>query len=324
MSFYIGIDLGGTKIRAVVYEATAARVLVYQVVPTSNQGVDAVITQMSDLARSVAAQANVALDQIEGIGIGVPATIDYARGVTLLLPNIPGEWYGKPVQSLLQAQINRPVYLINDAHAFTLAEATHGAGRGYPVVACFTLGTGIGGGIAIDGRLLMGRDGSAGEFGHMTVDYNGLPDGSGTPGGLERFASGPAIAAEGVRAVMQGADTQIGALVDYDLNKITPAVIARAADAGDEEAQRILERAARILGAGIGNVLTILNPHAVVIGGGMASLGERILKPVRAALKVYNKTTDLDALQLVPAELGDDAGAIGAALWAMQQVTQKG
>ncbi len=319
MSLYIGIDLGGTKSRAALYDAKGGRVLHHHIVATSHDGADRVIAQMCDQVRALATKANVALEEIAGVGVGLPATIDHATGSTLLLPNIPGEWHGKRVRALMEAQIAPPVHLINDARAFTLAEAALGAGRGYPVVACFTLGTGIGGGIAIDGRLFMGMDGSAGEFGHMSIDFNALPDGSGTPGGLERFGSGPAITAEGVRIVIQGADTEIGALVDYDLNRITPAVIARAADDGDEEAGLILQRAGRTIGVGIANVLTILNPHAVVIGGGLAALGERLMQPIRATLVEYNKTTNLDALHLVSAQLGDDAGAIGAALWAVQQ-----
>ncbi|MCB9461400.1 MAG: ROK family protein [Anaerolineaceae bacterium] len=324
MGHFIGIDLGGTKIAAIAYEADAQRVIYKHTVPTDRQqGSDAVVAQMIELSQAIADGAGWPRDQISGVGVGVPATVDYDIGTTIMLPNIPGDWVDKPVAPTMQAVLGCPVALINDARAFTLAEATLGAGRDYPVVAGVTLGTGIGGGIAIDGKLFLGMEGSAGEFGHMSIDYGDLPDGSGTPGGLERYSSGPAIAAAAIKYVVQGADTSIGALVDYDLNKITPHVVAQAADDGDEVAQDILYQAGIRLGAGLSVVLGVLNPHAMVIGGGMANLGERILGPMREGLKIYNRTTSVDKLAIVPAEL-DDAGSIGAALWAKQHVERLG
>jgi len=271
-----------------------------------------------DLVRTTAHSAGLTLETVGGVGVGVPAVVDYEGGRTLVLPNIPGNWSDKPVTDPIQRTLGCPVHLINDARAFTLAEATLGAGRGYPIVAGVTLGTGIGGGIAIDGKLILGLNGAAGEFGHITIDYNGLPDGSGTPGGLEGYGSGPAIAAAAAKVVMQGINTRIAALVDYDLNAITPAVVAQAADEGDEIAQMILQHAGRIIGAGIANVLTVVNPHALVIGGGVAALGERILHPMREGLATYNRTNAVDSLAILPAEV-TDAGAVGAALWAKQR-----
>lgn len=320
MSHFIGIDLGGTKIAAIAYDADTQKIVYKHTIPTDRQqGSDAVVAQMIELSQAIADGAGWPREQISGVGVGVPATVDYDIGTTILLPNIPGDWVDKPVGPTMQAVLGCPVALINDARAFTLAEATLGAGRDYPVVAGVTLGTGIGGGVAIDGKLFLGMEGSAGEFGHMSIDYNDLPDGSGTPGGLERYSSGPAIAAAAIKALIQGADTSIGALVDYDLNKITPHVVAQAADEGDEVAQGILEHAGRCLGAGLSVVLAVLNPHALVIGGGMAALGERILGPMREGLKIYNRTTSVDKLAIVPAEL-EDAGSVGAALWAQQHV----
>lgn len=319
MTHYIGVDVGGTKIAGIAYNAESQTVIHRQVIATDGkQGAEGVIQQVIDLVRTITTTLDWSLESVSGIGVGVPAVIDYDKGHTLVLPNIPGNWVDQPVTAPIQSALNRPVHLINDARAFTLAEASIGAGRGYGVVAGITLGTGIGGGVAVDGKLLLGLDGSAGEFGHIMIDHNGLPDGSGTPGGLESYGSGPAIAAAAVKAVMQGINTNIGALVDYDLNAITPAIVAQAADAGDPVAQAILHSAGQSIGAGIANVLTILNPHALVIGGGVAALGERILVPMREALAHYNRTTSIDKLAILPAEVAD-AGAVGAALWAKQR-----
>lgn len=318
---FIGVDLGGTKIAAVAYDAGTQTVVYRQVIATDGRhGADGVIRQMIDLVQSIANGAGWPLASVTGVGVGVPATIDYETGVVIILPNIPGNWVNKAVAAPMRQVLGCPVYLINDARAFTLAEATLGAGRGYAVVAGITLGTGIGGGIAIDGRLFLGMNGSAGEFGHICIDYNGLPDGSGTPGGLESYGSGPALAAMAAKAVMQGIDTRIGELVNYDVNAITPGIVAQAADSGDAIAQQIITVTGRCIGAGIGNVLTILNPHALVIGGGVAQLGERIFKPMREGLAIYNRTTTQDRLAIVMAQV-EDAGAVGAALWAKQRLS---
>jgi glucokinase len=290
-------------------------------VPTRGQeGPDGVLKQIGELVRMVCERADVPLAAIGGVGVGMPATFDLEKGQTLLLPNIPGDWWGKPVVSILQADLDRPVALVNDARSFTLAEATLGAGRGYDCVFGLTLGTGIGGGIAINGKLHLGLSGSAGEVGHHSIDHQGVPDGSGNPGGWEAYASGPAIAAMGVKAVMQGITTQIGGLVNYDLNLITPGVILQAAEQGDAIARDILRTAGEYIGAGLSNVIIILAPHCVVIGGGVAELGEWIMEPMRASIARRCKTVPVDQIAIKRAALGSQAGVFGAALQVWQQI----
>ena len=320
MTYFIGIDLGGTKINGLIIEGDKPDPLVQKKIPTEgHEGADAVVGRIAQLCKDLCADASIAMADVVSIGVGAPATIDYDEGLTLLLPNIQGEWWGKPVEQDLENLLDTPAYLINDARAFTLAEANYGAGKGYSVVACFTLGTGIGGGIAINGELHMGMSGNAGEFGHTTVDVHGIPDGSGTPGTIEAYGSGPAIAAMGAKAVMQGVNTKLTELANNDLNTITPRTVLQAAKEGDEVALRILNDAGKYLGAGVANVITILAPHCVVFGGGVSALGDMILDPIKQSIRVYNHTVDLDKVAIKTAELGDDAGAIGAALWAQQR-----
>jgi glucokinase len=320
MTLYIGIDLGGTKIAGAVWDAEKLIIIARKTIPTqAHDGPDAVIERIGGLARELAEMVNLEIGQIAGVGVGVPATIDLEEGIIWLIPNLPGDWRGKPIVAILRKLLGCPVYLINDARAFTLAEATIGAGKGASSCAGITLGTGIGGGIAINGRLYLGLTGSAGEFGHHTIDVYGTPDGTGNPGGWEAMASGPAIAAMGMKAVAQGITTKIGELVNFDLNQITPEVIARAADMGDEVAQRILQTAGFYLGTGIANVIIMLAPERLVIGGGMAHLGDWIMKPIYETLKQRVHTVPLDQVQIVPAALGAEAGVIGAAIWASQQ-----
>jgi glucokinase len=320
MTLYIGIDLGGTKIAGAVWDADRLVITAQKTIPTqAHDGPDAVIERIGGLARELADMVKLQIARISGVGVGVPATIDIDEGIIWLIPNLPGDWRGKPIVAILRRLLGCPVYLINDARAFTLAEATIGAGKGAASCAGITLGTGIGGGIAINGRLYLGVTGSAGEFGHHTIDVYGTPDGTGNPGGWEAMASGPAIAAMGMKAVAQGITTKIGELVDFDLNEITPEVIARAADMGDAVAQRILQTAGFYLGTGIANVIIMLAPERVVIGGGMAHLGDWIMEPIHDTLKQRVHTVPLDRVQIVPAALGAEAGVIGAAIWASQQ-----
>ena len=320
MGLYIGIDLGGTKIAGGVWDAEALTMCAQKTIPANAQaGPDAVIQRIADLVRELAGMVGLTVEQIRGVAVAVPATIDADVGVIWVLPNLPGDWYGKPIVPILRQMLNCPVFLVNDARAFTLAEATIGAGKGSSSCMGITLGTGIGGGIAINGRLYLGVIGSAGEFGHQSIDMYGPPDGTGNPGGWEGMASGPAIAAMGIKAVAQGITTQIGTLVNFDLNKITPEVIAQAAESGDKVAQDILQTAGSYLGVGIANIIIMLAPEKIVIGGGVAQLGKWIMEPIHAELKRRVVTVPLDKVELVQAALGGEAGVIGAAIWASQQ-----
>lgn len=325
MAHYIGIDLGGTKIGGAIYDAHAGEVITSAVIPChAHEGPDAVIARIAQHARDLCAAEGLSLHAIAGLGIGVPASFDPDAGEITVIPNLPGNWYRKPIVRLLTDALGVPVSLINDARAFTLAEATLGAGRGAASVVGVTLGTGIGGGVVINGRLYLGVDGSAGEAGHQTIDMYGLPDGTGNPGGWESLASGPALAALGMKAVAQGITTRIGELVSYDLNAITPEVIARAAADGDAVAREILATFGFYLGTGISNLLILFAPECLVIGGGVAQLGDWIMTPIQAEIKRRVKTVPLHKVRIVPAALGGDAGMIGAAVWASQTLRPPG
>jgi glucokinase len=316
MAHVIGVDVGGTKIAAAVLDTRTEHIMSRKTILTqAHLGPEAVIERIADVCMELCESGA----DVEGIGIGVPGTMAYRNGLTLELHNLPGDWGQRPVAAQLAERVQAPVWLIVDAHAFALAEATLGAGRGAGTVACFTLGTGIGGGIAINGKLHLGADGFAAFFGHQTIDVNGLPDGSGTPGALEGFASGPAITSLGIKYVQQGVTTHIRDLANGDISRITPETIVQAAQLGDPIGLDILDYAGKHLAAGIANVITVLAPHRVVIGGGVAKLGDWIMNPVRKYLAVYSNTVPPEKYQVVMAMLGDDAGIIGAALWATQQ-----
>ncbi len=294
---HLGLDLGGTNLKWAVVEHDDGnwRVLDQGHERTRAQdGPDAVVTQMAGTARA-------AIDQHPStatIGIGVPGLYDPATGSTRFLVNVPGDWDGRPVARPIEADLGLPVALINDARAFGLAELRLGAGRGARSMIGFTLGTGVGGVIALDGHVVFGHDGTAGEMGHQTIDPDGPRCGCGNRGCVEAFARADRIAeACGTTSVEEA---------------------IAAARAGDAGATAGLVRVGTALGIGIANMITVLSPDRVVIGGGVAAAGDALFGPIRAELRRRVYTTSLEQVELVPAELGTWAGAIGAAIHGME------
>lgn len=317
-----GIDLGGTNLRGVIFDKEHGKVIVHAQIPTrAEEGPPAVIRRMISLLQELISQSPI---PIAAIGIGVPGLYDPRTQTTRFLPNLPTAWRDVPLGPEIEHAVGYPTFLINDARAFTLGEAMWGAGRGASIVVGITLGTGIGGGVVIEGRLLFGIDGTAGEVGHQIIHPYGPPCGCGSRGCLEAHASGPAIAAAGMKAVRQGRTTRIRDMIGGDLNAITPEVIVRAAEAGDPVAREIPEESGFYLGIGVANLITLFSPEVVVIGGGVAKAGEWLLEPIRRVVAERCRVTPLERVRILPAALGGLSGAIGAALWAAQQVSLDG
>jgi glucokinase len=235
--------------------------------------------------------------------------------VVLLLPNVPGDWPAIAFRDELQARIGLPVNLLNDVRCITLAEWTFGAGRGVDTLACYAIGTGIGGGVIVNGRLHLGISGSAGELGHHIVEPNGLPCKCGGRGCLEMYAAGPAIRAQGVTAVVRGWPTRIATLAGGDLNRVTTELVLQAAREGDPFACAIFEQAGVYLGLAIANTLLTISPRKVVLGGGVAAAGDLLLDPIRRTLRERVFLMPADRVEIALAALGPDAGIVGAALW---------
>jgi len=317
---YVGVDLGGTNMAAALLDESG-HILEKAAIPTlAHQGHDAVIERMAQLIQQVIEGAGIGLAQVGGIGIGVPGMLDMEKGLTLFLPNLPGTWPRVPLAPRIEEAVGLPTFLLNDVRSITLGEKTYGAGREVDSMVCLAIGTGIGGGVVMGGKLLLGLDGTAGEVGHQIIDPYGPRCGCGNRGCLEAFASGPAIASMGMRAVKQGLTTRIGELCNYDLNAISPKLIAQAAQEGDAVAREIYEMAGFYIGIGVANLITILSPQMVVIGGGVAQAGELLLAPIRETARQRVNVTPFEKVQIVRAELGTDAGMMGAAAWARQQL----
>lgn len=320
MSIYIGCDLGGTNFKAGMVDIAAGEIQFSKSSPTkSAEGYEAVLSRIADVVTDLIREATQAEMEIEGMGLTLPGLLDLEGGKTRYLTNFPGHWEEVPVIDILEDKIPLPITILNDARAITFGEYIYGAGKGTDRMACYAIGTGIGGGLIIDGELLLGFDGSAGEIGHHTMDIHGPRCGCGNYGCLETFASGPAIASRGEKAVRQGLTTKIGELVDHDLNKITPKVIAQAAEMGDEIAREIWQRAGHYLGTGIANVLVSIGPQRVILAGGVAQAGDLLLDPVREAIQERVYLMPKEKVQVVLGELGADAGVLGMARWAFEE-----
>jgi glucokinase len=302
---HLGLDLGATNLKWAVVEqaegtwSTLAHGRVpTRVVPDPEAVPATVVTQLAEVATA----AIEAWGPVASVGIGVPGLYDPATGATRFLINVPGPWAGHPVAGPVADAVGVPAFLINDARAFGLAELRLGAGRGASSMVGLTLGTGVGGVFAIDGRVHQGHDGTAGEIGHHTIDPDGPWCGCGNRGCLESFARADQIAAACGTATAEEA--------------------VRAAQAGDARARAGLADIGRYLGIGIANMISVISPDRIVIGGGVAAAGELLLGPIRAEIARRVKTTSIDEVVLVTAELGTLAGAIGAAVHGAERAAE--
>ena len=320
MKKYIGCELDGTNTRAAIVDIENGSILYQMSIPTqARDGHDEVMRRIAGMFLQVINWAGIKTEDVGGIGIGVPGGLDLEKGETLFLPNMPGTWPHVPLRDTIAKLTGLPVALLNDIHSATNGEWLFGAGRGVDTLVVFAIGTGIGGGLVINGQLHLGIGGTGGEVGHMIIDYNGPTCGCGNKGCLEAYASGPAIAAMGMKAVAQGLTTRIGELCGYDLNRITPELIAQAAEAGDEIAIDIYERAGFYLGIAAANVCVAVGPRRIIIGGGVAQVGDRLLNPIRRALQERVTVMPIEQVEVVPSQLGDNAGVIGSACWAAKE-----
>jgi glucokinase len=315
----IGIDLGGTKISTALVDR-AGRIIAHDYRETlAAGGPQVVIGRMADAARQVMAHAGVGRSQVAAVGIAAPGPLDIAAGVAVAPPNLPG-WDRVPLRQEIEDALGITTALEKDANAAALGEHRFGAGRGVAHMIYVTVSTGIGGGLILDGKLYHGAVGMAGEIGHMTLLPNGPRCGCGNRGCLEALASGPAIARQARERVAHGVPTRIADLAGGDLERITARLVAEAASQGDAEAQQILAEALNYLGIGMANLVNLFNPQLVVIGGGLANIGEPLFEAVRRAIGRHAYRAQAQAVRVVRAELGDHVGVLGAAAVAWRRL----
>ncbi len=311
----IGIDLGGTQLRVVLSDSVGQFITRLARPTQANRGPEAVI---DDLVALVAEVKGLGGSQnIVGLGIGIAAPVNPLTGILHTSTVLPA-WHELPLRSILEQRLNLPVFIDNDANLGALGEYRFGAGKGYQHLVYLTISTGVGAGIVEDGRILRGVVGSAGELGHITVDVNGPACVCGNVGCLYNFVSGTALGQQAIRLLEQGRPSLIGELCSGNLLRIDAKIIGEAAQQGDQLALEIVGRAGKYLGIAVTNILHIFNPGVVVIGGGVALIGNLLFDPMREWVAQHAMPAFREAAAIVPAKLGDDAGLYGAVALALE------
>jgi len=323
----VGIDLGGTQIRVAVLKGVELLSRI-SLSTGENPTPDRIIPRIHFAIQQALDKVGVALEQIEGIGMGVAGPLNSRTGVVFASPNLPG-WSNVPLRSMLEEYYGLPIFIENDANVAALGEYLFGAGYGCKDIVYLTVSTGIGGGVITNGKLMVGTSGTAAELGHMTIDRKGERCNCGNIGCLESIASGTAIARRAREAVARGVDVLLLtddklerlalSLRDDDLEsklcqqpRIDAKAVAQAAEAGVPAACVIISDAAEGLGVGLVNIIHIFNPEMIILGGGLIQMGSLLMEP---ALKIVQESTmnvSYKSVRIVQSQLGIDAGLIGA------------
>lgn len=314
----VGVDLGGTKVLVGVV-GPDREVLYSDREPSTGQTEEQLIETLTREIR----EAIEARPAAAAAGLGIPCTIDRVRGVAIAAVNLPIT--DVPIRDRLRESLGIPVYIDNDANVAALAEHRFGAAKGTRQALMLTIGTGVGGGVIVDGELYRGATGAASELGHMVIDFDGPPCQGNCPnhGCLETFASGTAIAREGREAAEREPQSALGRAL-AEQGSIDGKAVTDAAKAGDATAAAVVEEAGRRLGAGLSGLANIFEPEVIVVGGGVTNaVGDRMLEPARRELR-ERALPPMNEVPVKVAELGPEAGMIGAAEMARQDLERHG
>ena len=313
--FIIGIDLGGTNIAGGAMPTDGTREIAMRMVPTrSEEGsaavVERIVMMIEDVIEQTRAETGAERSDFLGVGIGSPGPLDREGGVVIISPNLG--WRDFPLRDEVGSRVNLPASLDNDANCATLGEWWCGAARGGRNVVGLTIGTGIGGGLILDGKLYHGVSDAAGEIGHTTIDFTGRRCKCGNYGCLEAYASGSAIAERAREVLDVDGDSILHDLVNGDVSRITAAIVFEASKRGDLVALDIVRDTAHFLGVGIANLINIFNPDFVVVAGGVTQAGDLLFDPLRAEVRRRAFKHAVDACKIVPGALPLSAGVVGA------------
>ncbi|MFM2142084.1 MAG: hypothetical protein RLZZ476_628 [Verrucomicrobiota bacterium] len=297
----IGIDFGGTSVKLGVCRG-ADLLVTDDPIPTANfAGPAALIGEMAVRVEKLQKQ----FPAICAIGVGVPGLVDFERGFVHELTNVPG-WKHVPLKAILSEKTGLPVLVENDANAMTYAEFRYGAAAGLQNVIGLTMGTGIGGGVVLNGRMHRGSSCAAGEIGQMSIHFDGKPGHYGNLGALEKYTGNHQIAEHAVQRYAEAG-------IEKDIADCTPKMIAIVAQSGDDIARQIWGEVADWLGTALASIAWLLNPDAFVIGGGVAQAGDLIFDPLKRKVQSMLSTVVWEKLQILPARFSNEAGIIGNA-----------
>lgn len=307
----IGIDLGGTFVKAGVVDEQKEILGKASAETGLPRPAEEIADTIRDVVLAALGEAERTLDDVETVGIGTPGAVN-DDGVVEFSPNL--DFHDVPLRDLVEARLGKPTFIGNDANCAAIGEQCAGCGEGVPNFVAVTLGTGVGGGILLDGKLLTGINGAAGEIGHMTLEADGIPCACGRKGCFEQYASANALVRQTREAMEQDRGSVLWELTEGDPENVNGIVIFQAARAGDETALAVLDRYESWLAAGLADLVNIFQPDVLCIGGGISKEGEYLLAPVREKVAELRYTKhSKKQTRIVAATLGNDAGIIGAA-----------
>jgi len=312
--FYAGIDIGGTSIKCGIVDSDG-NILVKGSVPTGAADCAVIAGDIAELVSRLERQAGV---KAEGAGIGAPGIIDSKNGVIVYSPNIV--WKDVPICAEVGKRLGVPVKIANDANAAALGEKMAGSGKNYDDVLFLTIGTGIGGGIIIDGKLFEGFRSAGAEIGHQVIRQGGEKCSCGRDGCFEAYASATALIRETKKAMKNNPDSKLWEIVGGDLDKVEGKTAFDGLHAGDKVAAGVIDEYVNCLAEGVANICNEFHPEAVLIGGGVSAAGDALMAPLREKVKtlIYG-VADYAPVQILKATLGNDAGMFGAACLAMEK-----
>lgn len=314
MRYVLGIDIGGTNLVVGCVAEDGSALHGSASAPThAEAGTSDVVDRLVALAQGCIEETRRAIPDAEilGVGVGAPGPLDTHRGIVLLSPNLG--WVNFPLRQIIHDRLGLHAELDNDANCAVLGEWWVGAARGTRHAIGITIGTGIGGGLILDGKLYHGASDVAGEIGHTTIEVDGRKCGCGNYGCLEAYASGPAIARRAVEAVESGVPSRLAEYCGGSLSRVTAQTVYRAAKDGDELAEEVVHDTAKFLGVGVANMVNIFNPEVVVVFGGVTQAGDTLFVPLRREVARRAFKPAVAVCRIVPAELTGTAGVYGAA-----------
>lgn len=315
MRLVVGVDLGGTNLRiATVAEDGSALFNLRKERTAVQEGPEGTVRQIARMVANTvdATRAELGRSDLDvvGVGIGAPGPLDTVSGRVLVTPNLG--WTDTPLRDLVADAVGLPATLDNDANCAILGEWWHGAAKGGKVVIGLTIGTGIGGGIVLDGKIFHGVSDAAGEIGHVSIDPTGRRCRCGNYGCLEAYAAGPAIAARAVEGIEAGADSRLPDFVAGDLSQVTAETVSQAANDGDAFCLEVITETAHILGGAVASLLNVFNPDVFVICGGVTLAGDHLFSPLFRQVRRRAFRPAVEACRIVPGSLPGTAGVFGA------------
>lgn len=313
MKHYIGIDLGGTNIVAGVVNENYEIVAEAKCKTNCPRSADEIIDDMAKMAEEAAANANVPMAEIEWVGVGSPGTVDVETGNIIFSNNL--DWYDVPLRDKLEQRLGKTIYLGNDANAAAFGEYMAGSAKGAKSMVAVTLGTGVGSGIVLDSKIFTGFNHAGGELGHATLIAGGRPCTCGRKGCFEAYASATALIAFTKEAMEANPDSKMWGLCGGDISKASGRTAFDGMRAGDKAAKEVTDKYIGYFAQGVLNIINIFQPEIICVGGGISKEGDLLLNPVRELMKAEGFARFCEKQpKVVTAQLGNDAGVIGAAL----------